>query len=1002
MEGGLLYPPSVASLSDADSNDMSYAYSDFVTEVAVYVRELREATVGAEVDRYQPIVANIISCVKALLIFTNTIARDSEVLQTYSEMAKSRRTILRALGKLYSKCRVANGSQAMTTARQRQFAAEKLGIFANQVLSGITEFTTRAREIGLQMITESAAATTARGGELDMVLMASTGDITGSSPPTSLSITHSRPRRRVSRANSAKGYKSFNAVRQWKAEHQLKHNAAKQAVEQLLSEYMECLSEANGSTRLDRILAITIQTAQAVEIFIMSADEMRSRGNVKDDQDYTTLRARLSTTSNELYEYIKFLGPRGYSDESILNNLMSMGTILLKCLIDMEPHAPGSRRGSIAPKQEPEMPKVPAAVLMASSVVNTIVGQKDTQESRPAESELLCRSPSSKNAPTSRSKHAGNSNRKFGSLNSLNERYRRQGAGQTSPDRESAQPNSETTHGEGNDQEEISIKANRSNHDSAVVVSARVTPHQNLVNPQKGAIITVPITEESEGGSAGLPGKPCSLIEVEFCIYRTVDWTFTRRYFSPDILGHETSVDARNKNAGEQGEVARDAERKIAAFIMPATEVSQMKEEIGVPTSHSSRHRFEQDPDAPPTPSLRPQYTSQSSSSIAGSRSPRTRATDSSSRSPGRRGMSNRNERPRSPVAAKPESNANAKDSDRVGLGVSVPTETRQRSSTATSRTSRTTGSRSPVPPSPNPEASKRMQRQEQPRPHSPNPSSDLRPFSRNSNHSNTSFNPAGMPSSRRGSQTSIRSDGTVGRRSNDSQRSKDHEHQDRRQQPNQSGSRRGSNSGSTLRVEQHTKGDDVLSGLSTPSTPHVQTFVDGSSHRSGRNLHRESIQSNLSVATESSVQSRTSENRRPVSPAPRNRNVQLEDGSTKGRVSNESNRGGDKQQHHPPQSQQAKGASGATYRPRPNKVGQDNTAVSNEDSKLETALSEPWFLNHDYEADEVLYNDNGTFVAATLEAYIEMLTSHKNTPGNEHWLRHLSSIAGWVESRKY
>ncbi|KAK3814468.1 MAG: ras guanine nucleotide exchange factor domain-containing protein [Benniella sp.] len=419
---------------------------------------------------------------------------------------------------------------------------------------------------------------------------------------------------------------------------------------------------------------------------------------------------------------------------------------------------------------------------------------------------------------------------------------------------------------------------------------------------------------------------------------------------------------------------------------MPTTEASQIKEEIVVPTSHSSRHRFEQDPDAPPTPSLRPQYTSQSSSSMAGSRSPRTRATDSSSRSSGRRGMPNRNERPRSPVAAEPESNAIAKDSDGVGLGVNVPTETRQRSSTAASRTSRATGSRGPVPPSSNPEASKRMQRQEQqPRPHSPNPSSDLRPFSRNSNHSYTSLNPAGMPSSRRGSQTSIHSDGTAGRRSNDSQRPKDHEHQDRRQQPNQSGSRRGSNSGysgSTLRVEHQTKGDDVLSGLSTPSTPHVQTFMDGSSsHRSGRNLHRESIQSILSVATESSVQSRTGENKRPVSPALRNRNVQLEDGSTKGRVSNESNRGSDKQQHHPPQSQQAKGASGAAYRPRPNKVGQDNTAVSNEDSKLETPLSEPWFLNYDYEADEVLYNDNGTFVAATLDAYIEMLTSHKNTP---------------------
>ncbi|KAI8606477.1 ras guanine nucleotide exchange factor domain-containing protein [Dissophora ornata] len=39
------------------------------------------------------------------------------------------------------------------------------------------------------------------------------------------------------------------------------------------------------------------------------------------------------------------------------------------------------------------------------------------------------------------------------------------------------------------------------------------------------------------------------------------------------------------------------------------------------------------------------------------------------------------------------------------------------------------------------------------------------------------------------------------------------------------------------------------------------------------------------------------------------------------------------------------------------------------------------WYLENDYEEDEVLYNDNGTLVAATLEAYIEMLTSHKNVP---------------------
>ncbi|KAG0221514.1 hypothetical protein BGX31_009786 [Mortierella sp. GBA43] len=965
----------MGSLSEVGGGDMSYAYSDFVAEVTVYVRELREATARAEIDRYQPIVANIISCVKALLIFTNTIARDSDVLQTYSELSKSRRTILRALGKLYSKCRVANGSQAMTTARQRQFAAEKLGIFAEQVLSGITEFTTRAREIGLRMATETIAAATTSTGELDMVLMASAGDIAVPSPPSSTSTAHSRPRRRVSRANSAKGYKSFNAVRQWKAEHQHKHNAAKQAVEQLLSEYMECLSEANGTTRLDRILSITIQTAQSVEIFIISADDMRSRANVKDDQDYAAYRAQLSATSNELYEYIKFLGPRGFSDEGILNKLMSLGTIMLRCLIDMEPHAPGSRRGSLAPIPEPVMPKIPSSMLMAASAMDsTANGQKDNHEPQFMESET----PSKSRASRSPSRHRTNSNRKFGSISSLNERYKRQATGnggQSSPDKEAAMSFLDSAY-EGNEPEKKHVESHRPNQDSPVAVSSRVTQHQNIVAPQMGTVITVAIDEEAED----------------------------RRMESSEISGEPPK-----KSTVEQGRIPKGAERKIAAIIVP--DMSQIKEEVVVPSPHSSRYRFEQDPDAPPTPSLRPQYTAHTSPSITGSRSPRMRASDSDSRAPSSRrrtsgrtdrtdrtdrlertervdrsersertdrydrgDRSERRERPRSP--AEFENSAISKDGDGIGLGVSVPAETRPKitspsigpssGSSAVSRSSRAAGS------SPNLEATRRTQRQEQPpRAHSPGP--DLRPFSRNSNNSSTSLSPAGASSSRRGSQTSIRSEGSTGRRSNESQRVRDVDHQDRRHQA----PRRGSGSASTLRVEQ-TKGDDVLAGLSTPSTPQVQSFVESSnSQRSGRHPHRESTQSNMSVATVSSVQSKGSG--RPVSP-PRSRNGQ-QDGSTKGRASIESIRGSDRHQHHP-QSQQTKGPSSASgYRPRQNKVGQAKFPASGDDNRPEAPPAEPWFLEHDYESDEVLYNDNGTLIAATLDAYIEMLTSHKSQP---------------------
>ncbi|KAF9953836.1 hypothetical protein BGZ65_004430, partial [Modicella reniformis] len=967
MQDGLIYSPTAASMSDVDTTDVAYAYSDFVTEVTVYVQELRGAVTHGEVDRYQPIVANIISCVKALLVFTNTIARDSEVLQAYSELAKSRRIILRALGKLYSKCRVANGSQPMTTARQRQFAADKLGFF------------------------ECAAATTAKVGDLDMLLMGSAGDVS-SSPPSVSSVSHSRPRRRVSRANSAKGYKSFNAVRQWKADHQFKHNVAKQAVELLLSEYMECLNETNETTLLDRILTAAIQTAQAVEIFMMSADDMKSRtASIKEDTaDNVNYRAHLSAASNELYEYIKFLGSRGYSDENSLNKLMSLAQELLRCLVDMEPYSPGSRRASVAQKQESEMPKSSTATsTVISPFISSIVteipsinGQGDDQDSYPMETdEMSSKYTLSRSTATPRPKHPTSPmstapvNRKFASLNSLNERHKRQpggagagAGGPPSPDGDVAHPNPEAVYSEGNDLERKRVESYRSNHDSAVVMSARATPHQSMVTPQMGTIMTIPIAEEAEESHMESP--------------------------EPE-LPQDTRDKADKNVAGPEG-VIKGAERKVAAsIIMMTTEVSQIKEEAVVPTiPHSSRHRFEQDPDAPPTPQIRPQYISESSSSsLAGSKSPRMTGADAdgtrSSRSPGRRGASSRNERARSPAAAAVLAET---ESDGIGLGVSVPTETRTRApspsagSSTLPRSSRAATSRSPVPPSPRLEATRRT-RQET-RSHSPNTGADLRPFSRNSNNSSTGLSPAGIPLSRRGSQGSIRSDVSASRRSNDSQRVRDHDYQDRRQPSSQSGPRRGSNSGGTVRAEQQAKGDELLSGLSAPTMSQVQNFVDDLSNPQplGKHSRRDSNQSNLSVGTECSVQSKASG--RPVSPALRSRYGQhdgVSSGSSiKGRVSTDSTRS----QHYPHQQpQQTKGASSGAYRPRQNKVGQVKVRASEENHKFETpfttvtAAPGSWFLEYDYEADEVMYNENGTLVAATLDAYIEMLTSHKNTP---------------------
>ncbi|KAI8606478.1 hypothetical protein EDD21DRAFT_349027 [Dissophora ornata] len=520
-----------AGTNGIDNEDLSYAYSDFVTEVGLYVRELREAASRGEIDRYQPIVASIFACVKALLIFTNTIARESEVLQMYPELARSRQFILRALGKLYSKCRVANGSQARTTSRQRQFAVEKLGIFGGQVLGGITEFTTRAHEIGLRLRAESAAEAATGGGvgagakELDMVLTTS-GSITSSSPVTS-SPSYQRLRRRVSRANSAKGYKSFNAVRQWRAENIQKYNTARKSVELLLAEYMECLNNGNGATELDRVLRTTIQAAQAVELFLVSAEEMRARTNAKEDNEYAAHKAELSSTLMELFDYIRVLeiasGTMSSSNETVMNRFLSLASVVLRCLAEMDVHpkanlasslesSESSTRSSFSEEHEPEVPKLPSATpamvpIPAAPINNSMCGEESLPSGQAnSNNDTQPKYASPRNTASPRQKHLINVvtpvmplKKKFGSLTSLNERYKRQAVGQQSSDKDGSHLNPEAAYGEGNDMDRNHPDLYRSSHDTAVVItSARNTSHRGLKNADEGTPSLGPAVVEAE------------------------------------------------------------------------------------------------------------------------------------------------------------------------------------------------------------------------------------------------------------------------------------------------------------------------------------------------------------------------------------------------------------------------------------------------------------------------------------------------------------------------
>ncbi|KAG0304139.1 hypothetical protein BGZ98_005891, partial [Dissophora globulifera] len=978
---GSVIPASAITLETAANIEQAFPcpYSDFVKEVSLYVTELRDAASRSEVDRYQPIVANLISCVKALLVFTNTISRDSEVLLAYPELSSSRSVILRGLGKLYSKCRVANGSQALTTSRQRQFAVEKLGFFAAQVLEGITDFTTRAREIGLRLTAESVSESSKTGGrgkgeEEEGRGAATVSTVLGSgmvvagaeiervrsitnevvSSPTS-SPSHGRPRRRVSRASSARGYKSFNAVRQWKADNQQKYNTARKAVEHILAEYMECLNGGNGTAGLDRILRMTIQSAQTVEIFLASADEMRIRTNVKDDGIYAKHRAELSSTLRELLNFIRILETA--SDElsttgdTVLNRFMTLASALLRCLVDLEAHSkpnagtPESPRvikrvmsSSPEPESEPE-PEVPK---VSSVIASATVSSTEKLEMRPASArdansnigDLPPQTMSTRNTAPPRPKRPEGPTspavaplgRKFASLTSLNDCYKQQaGSQQPSDDKDGSCLSPEAAYGEGNDLEKGYPAFYRANHDSAVaLMSAKNTPHHSLMGDEN----EVPITDSSNSQARG-SSRP-------------------RRLQEPEL-----------DNSKDTDEFIKDTERKVAAIFMLNVEKSSLQEDIGTLEPSGMLRSLKQQKESSATmPSIRSQYTPDESplSSSGAARTYNNWGDDTplpQLSAAGTPGEAIRKDRLLySPAGGE---RSHTEDSRIVGLGVNVPRGTRLRSSSSAPALGETTAAPTPAP---RPSA---IARARSPAANHPERTQELQDKHQNQQQ-------------RWPSQTGPWSTSNAGTTHNDNMRHKDQE-------------------------------DGLLSGLATPTTPSIQSFVEGhqqqqAPRRPGKSHRRESNASNVGIATENITQVQAG-NLRPVSPGLRTRISQ--DGghsvtAARGRASSESVATNDRYQSPrltPQQFSQrswqprvdgsgsggeANGPNAPGVRSRQNKVNPVTDRASSE-LKQDVAVAAPWYLGNDYNADEVLYNDNGIMVAATLEAYIEMLTSHRSTP---------------------
>ena len=1072
MENDTFYQMSMSSTGSLNNIDISYVYSDFVSEVALHVRELRDSIAVGDIQRYQPIVANMFSCVKSLLGFTDTIGRDSKVLKTYPELARSRQTMLRALGNLYAKCRVANGSQSPTTTRQRQLAVEKLVLLGNRVLRGISDFTSCATEIGLRIMAEAALGggmagspgSGGVGGPMDMAFIAS------NDPEFAL---YGRPRRRVSRANSAKGFKSFNAVRQWRSEHLQKHATAKKAVELLLTEYMECLDGGTTHSDLGSILRTTLQCGQAVEMLLASAEEMRVRTNIREEEEVVAQKFQLSLSLTEVFEYIQTLETDEESMlrpfEEILNRLMTLAFVLLKHLTDLEPNSKvrqqqqqqqqqqeqdSARKKRISFAQDkllPEEKSPPPTVLKArtlamtstradplnsnsiiidaiaiapDAIVPTMSASSSTTSLAPQEVptaeiaagfDSLYEEPrsmrigaSSRNTAPAVARHGPPPqeesfpvNRKFASLNSLSDSYRRQVMGQNYSLEVADQQvlNQDAKYGEAHDLEKNLQEQYRIGHDSAVVISSGgVSPHGELKNSfTKESVQGLAILEEvSESGTGTVVDGAVEVKAVE-------------------------QTGERDRTLLELDGAIKAAERQITESFFAVSPISFEPLSSLDKASTASEVTAEA---LPPKPNVRTSDPSATETAVAST------GTSRADRVPRPGALS----RP-SVSTARTTNRGNTTEVASIGLGVSIPASARAR--TATAAASQRSGSiprpsgvgraRSPVQPSPRLESSRRMGKTSGLSPQLPSSprmaGTDTKtlpfkttingggPLDGRNNNSMTNLSPAGMPSSRRGSENSIRSESS-GRLPRKSSESASHHSIEplsltsvrplnlsvQREQGGgvaasltaQRRLSKSNNIANALRSELFASDDEIFAGLTTPTTPNIRNFMEiggnlsNNTGNSGtnarkpvRNQRRESILSTLSVATDFAQPSSA---RRPLSPANRNRGPYHQE--PRRSISLESSA---------QLIQPIKGGP-TPYRPRPNRVGQSQSSpiVTTFGAKGRTsgefkrpqqdsdANSTAWFLDNDYEPDEIMFHDNGNLMAATFETYIEILTSHK------------------------
>ncbi|KAF9158007.1 hypothetical protein DFQ26_008088, partial [Actinomortierella ambigua] len=561
-----------------------YTLDDFVTEIGFHLRNLEEAIEQKEAPRYLPLICNMMWCVRTLFMSADVYDRDSTTLASYPEIGKSRRTILLAFGKIYPQCWIANGDRAGYSAKDRQLAAEKMGQFGQQIARGIKNFTVRAKKCGLPVNMPgheigmsdldftafdakdamaalgisakeySEAADPASSGLSAATLNSGSTSGQGIAPSNSTGLASNvRNRRRVSRANSVKGFKSFNAIRQLRAEHASRYAAAKVSIEHLIADLMECLNDGERAWCLDNLIQHSIQASQMVTIFLASMDEMKAKitsnssteqssgnGNGSNNRDVSKQRAELSRTLKDLATFIETLDSRlsdtlqdeRLTTEDTLNRLMTLTSNILRCLLDMDiPH----RSSSIS--QECGLSSDFYAGLSSSGSRgpsdNGRLSQLRLQQKNDSTSSvnsLKSVSPSSRNnasaAPSNiRSSSTPGCNlmslggRKLSSLTSLQDQSRLQnleGDPSFGPavigggEKDSFMLDPRIAYGEAYGHEGLGTGSYRATHDSAVVMlSGESTPHQSLLTGPRKTIQT-PIIE-----------RPVSPMEVE----DVVEWT---------------------------------------------------------------------------------------------------------------------------------------------------------------------------------------------------------------------------------------------------------------------------------------------------------------------------------------------------------------------------------------------------------------------------------------------------------------------------------------------